>query len=467
MNAYILPLQASSKPFRLSLARWLLYLLILAFPFFSIEPKITRPDWWVGALLILVFGLSVLLRGRLRLDPIGRAALWLHVAVLLSVFVNFWSWQGLQWREFCTLWIQLVFATLLYFALANLKISPEGIRSVFRLWIGVAVIVALYGLYQVLARNFGWPFAYLPYLHPSPERLPSGLAFAGYVRPSSLLREPTYLGMYLLGPTFFSAAIFFTRQDRNWLLRSRHLNAAALTILMLALLASFALAAYLTLGAILLLGLLLNRSLRRPLIRIGSGLLIGLVAFLLVSEALGLPFTQAVEERLIRVASTVLHPGEGPTDPSARTRLFEASFALRVWSHHPLFGVGLNQLQFVGTKYVSDDATPWQVSLAERGYTHNMWLALLTQLGAIGFLFFGLLWVQGLRMMHLVSRPINGKELLRGPALGLFYVLLGTMIRGLFGGPFTFMLYWFYLGLASMVYRLFRRVHGVLAVGQH
>lgn len=464
MNISVLALR-NHKSMRLPITRWLLYALILAFPFFGVEPKLVRPDWWAGTLLILVFGLSVLREGRLRVDPIGQAALGLHAAVFLSLMVNFWGWEGAQWKEFFTLWAQLVFATLLYFALANLRLSLEGLRAIFRLWIGVALVVALYGLYQALARNFEWPLAYLPYLHP--ERLPSGLAFAGYVRPSSFLREPTYLGMYLLGPTLFAGVLLFLRQDQAWLWGSRASNVVAFTVMLLALLASFALAAYLTLGTVLLLGLLLNPRLRRPLARIGGGLLIGLAAFLLASKALRIPFAQAVEERLVRVASTVLPLETGKIDPSARTRLFEAGLALRVWSHHPVFGVGLNQLQFVGVHFLPDDAALWQTRLAERGYTHNMWLAILSQLGAVGFLFFGLLWIQGLRMMHLVFRRAHPKRLLRGPAFGLFYVLLATVIRGLMGGPFTFVLYWFYLGLASVIYRLYRREHETLVMGQH
>jgi len=54
------------------------------------------------------------------------------------------------------------------------------------------------------------------------------------------------------------------------------------------------------------------------------------------------------------------------------------------------------------------------------------------------------------RLVHNTEGP------LRGLALGIFYILLATMIRGLMGGTFTFVLYWFYLGIASMVYRLYK-----------
>jgi len=446
---------------RIPIARWLLYLLILAFPFFSIEPEIFRPDWWVGALLIAAFGLGVLLKGRLRLDPIGKAALGLHVAVLLSVTVNFWGWEGPQWAEFFTLWLQLLFATLLYLALANLKLSQGQLRSLLRLWVFVAVVVALYGLYQVLARNLGWPLAYLPYLHPHPERLPSGLAFAGYVRPSSFLREPTYLGEYLLAPLLIVGVLLFYRQDRAWLLRSRWINVAAFVCMLLAWIAAFAVAAYLTLAALFLGALLLDRRVRKPLLHIGVVLLIGAALIVTLFELTGLPFVNAVVGRGARIVATAFGNEGVGFDASTLARLQEVILSLQVWVHHPLFGIGLNQLQFVGESYIPEN---WP-SFLRVGTMHNIWLEALVQTGIIGFMFYGLLWLQGLRMMRRVFR--QGQDPLRVLALGLFYVLLAMMIRGLMGGPFHFTLYWFYLGLASMVYRLYRIEHEALAVGQH
>lgn len=438
---------------RIPIARWLLYLLILVFPFFSIEPKIFRPDWWVGALLIAAFGLGVLRRGKLRLDPIGKAALGLHVAVLLSVTVNFWGWGGSQWAEFFTLWLQLLFATLLYLALANLKLSQGQLHSLLRFWVFIAVVIALYGLYQVLARNLGWPLAYLPYLHPHPEKLPSGLAFAGYARPSSMLREPTYLGMYLLAPLVLTAFLLFKRQGRVWLFHSQQANYGAFLVILMALLSSFAIAAYITLVVVFLVGLLLDRRARKPLLRT-AGILLVITAILVpLLQVLEIPFINALVGRGMLITE-VFFGNEGmPVDPSTRTRLQEVILALNVWVHHPIFGVGLNQLQFVGAQYALDYLLP---RLAERGCTHNMWLGVLVQTGVVGFFFFSLMWFQGLRMMRRAFR--HGEEPLRWLALAFLYILLATIVRGFAGGPFTFTLYWFYLGMASIIYRLSRSV---------
>jgi len=439
---------------RLPVTRGLLYLLVLSFPFFSIQPKIFRPDWWIGGALIVLSAFSILVRGRLRVDPIGRAVLWFNVAVILSTAVNLIRWGAAQWGEFLTLWLQLVFATLLYLALANLRLSAPQLRSLLRFWIGVAVVVALYGLYQTLARNLNWPLAYLPYLHskPTPWALEWGLGFAGYVRPSSVLREPTYLGNYLLAPLLIVAALTFFKGDRSWLFKSKQRNRASLLVLFAAFVVSFALAGYITLLAVMLIAAVSNRSSRKLVLRTTGVAIIVFVLIAIVSWRFHLQFFDAIAERSKRVIATVTSAEEaGAVDPSGRVRLQEALLALFTWTRHPVVGVGLNQLQFVGSLYAPETMP---IRLAERGYTHNMWLAVLVQCGAVGSIFFGLIWFQALRMMWVVFR--QGGEPLRWLGFAFFFVLLATMIRGLMGGPFTFTLYWFYLGMASIIHRIAR-----------
>ncbi len=455
MSAYVTAVGARSRPLRLPISQVLIYLLVVAFPFFSVEPTILRPDWWVGSLLILAFTFRVFLNGRLRLDHIARVALGLHAAVLLSVAVNFWNWKGPQWLEFSTLWLQFLFATLLYLALVNLKISQEQLRSVLRLWIFVAVIVSLYGLYQVLARNLDWPLAYLPYLHPVPTKfyLEWGLGFSGYVRPSSFLREPSYLGNYLLGPLLVTAILLFLGQDRLWLFRSRLANHAALWVILLALLSSFAVSTYLTLALVFLVGWLLDRRASRLFLRMGMLLLAIMTALILIFQMLEIPFINALWDRGARIIRVFI-PSEGmPIDSSTRTRFGRMLFGLNVWIHHPMFGVGLNQLQFVGTQYAP---AGFYSQAVEEGVMHSIWLEILAQTGMVGFIFFSFMWIRGLQMMR--ETFSNAEDRFRGLALAFWYVLVATMIRGFMDSPsFILPQYWFYLGMTSIIYNASRR----------
>ena len=313
----------------------------------------------------------------------------------------------------------------------------------------------LYGLYQVLARNLGLPLAYLPYLHgePLPWSLQWGLGFAGYVRPSSFLGEPTYLGRYLVGPLLIVATLVFTKRDKVWLFKHHRLNYGVLLILTAALIASFALAAYFTLAFCILIVMLLDRRNCRFVFRFILTLVVVLVLLTALLQVFNVPLLQGVEKRLQRVPVTVMlgtKKGED-MDPSINTRLQEAALSLNVWLHHPFVGIGLNQLQFIGRLYAPPDFSTWIVEL---GHIHNIWLEVLVQLGAVGLLFFVLMWLRALRMMRTVFR--YGSEPMRCIGLALSYVLFAAMIYGFEGGPFTFPLYWFYLGMASIIHKLGR-----------
>lgn len=432
---------------------WLLYALILALPLFSVEPKLLKPDWWIGALLILRFGFVALLKGRLRLDSIGKAALGLHVAVLLSVLVNFWGWEEQNWAEFSTLWLQLVFATLLYLALANLEVSLTQLGSLLRFWISVAVIVSVYGCYQTLARNFGWPLAYIPHLHSEPAvwSLQWGLGFAGYIRPSSFLREPTYLSNYLLAPMLMTGVLLLYRQDQIWLFRRRFMNIFALIAMLSAWIATFSMAGYLALAVTLIGAIFLSYRVRKlialPLVLV---FLMGCILIFVIFAWLKLPIAESFMRRGEAIISVVF--GESTfKDPSALARFQELTLSLEVWMHYPLFGIGLNQLQFVGKNYIPEN---WPAYL-NVGYIHNMWLEVLVQMGILGLLIFSRMWICGLKMVYLVSLEKN--NYLRGLGLGALFVILINMILGLMGPPFIFVGYWFYLWLASIIYRFSKK----------
>lgn len=441
----------SAKPvsLRIPVARGLLYLLVLSFPFFSIEPKIFQPDWWIGGSFIAVSAFSVLARRRLRLDPIGRAVLWFNGAVILSTAVNLWDWGAAQWAEFLTLWLQLVFASLLYFALANLKCSMAQMRFLLRLWVGGAVVVALYGLYQTLARNFDLPLAYLPCLHsePSPQSVEWGLGFAGYIRPSSVLREPTYFGRYLIAPLVMVATLVFFKKDKIWLFRVRGLNLAILMLISAAIIASFALASYITLALLVLMAGLLGCPGRKFAVRFALIIILLFASLAIALQGLNIPLLNSIQERFLREIVPTLRGDVGYY--STAVRLQEAVLALNTWLHHPFVGVGLNQQQFIGQMYVRSDLPSW---IVEQGYIHNIWLEVLVQLGIVGFLLFGIIWLRALRTMRETFQHRN--ETIKWVGLAFSYVLLATMINGFEGGPFTFPLYWFYLGISSIVYRL-------------
>lgn len=442
--------------FRMSLNLILLALFIFSIPFFSIYRKegIIRPDWIAGGLLIVVFILRFLIKPRLGAGSTGYWVLALNFAAVLSA-LNLIDASIDQRQEFLTAWLQLIFASLLFFAIASMKIYRHHLRILLKLWIVLAFVISAYGIYQAFARNLGWPLAYVPLLNPtdlSPSQLSSGLGFGGYIRPSSILREPSYLGMYLVPPLMIMGILLLLKQDREWLFQKRAYNRVIFATMLLAFVLAFSLSAYLTMLGIFL-ALLVDWRLRaiRGAIVFVSVIMMGL-AFTMLSE---MPFMKGVEYRLERVFIP-LTQGEierGEMDTSAHTRLTEAGVAFRVWLTSPLYGVGLNSVEFAVLEN-NIEVPLWFIYAGrlERGYVHNMWLQALAEMGLLGFFSMLGIYFSLLRQIRRNEQSVDqtGKALLRG----FFYVLVADMIRGFMGGTYFHTFYWFNLAFACLVLHL-------------
>ena len=132
----------------------LLALLTISLSFFSVweVAGLVRPDWIVGGLLVVSFLLAVLLRPRIAINGIGWWVLLINLAVVIGT-VNLFNAGPYQIQEFVTLWGQLIFASLLLFAISNVKISVRKLQIIMKVWVHSALLVATYGIYQAIGRN--------------------------------------------------------------------------------------------------------------------------------------------------------------------------------------------------------------------------------------------------------------------------------------------------------------------------
>ena len=368
----ILPLK--TRP-RITASVILLALFSVSLPFFSIWAKggLIRPDWIVGGLLIVSFLFGVLLRPRIAINRVGWWVLILNLVAVIS-FVNLFNAGPSQMQEFATIWVQLLFGSVLFFAISNVKVSMPRLQIITKVWVLSAFLVATYGIYQAFARNMDLPFAYVPLLNPSSSsQLSWGLGFAEYVRPSSIMSEPSYLGNYLIAPFLLTMIVSFYGRDRDLLFKKRLFNRIILVALVASLILSFSLSTYVTLIGVLFIALW-DRRIRTFVIKKGMIVLVSVLAIVLIIQMLGVNFLSATG-RFERITSLLVgqEAAPGDVDPSASARLTEATIALRVWASKPLTGVGLNNLEFAALEHAPD--TPERI--VARGSVHSMWLQAL------------------------------------------------------------------------------------------
>ncbi len=427
-----------------------IHLTILSLPFdiwavATVAGRGIKPVWAVGTLFIVVV-LVNLCMGRLKLKAtLTGAALLIFNAIALLSLVNLINTSTSHLVDFGTVWVQLAFGTLLFFTVTSLNLSRRQFRRVLQVWIGLAFVLSLYALYQVLARPFDWPFGYLPLLNPSMDRGGmGGGSFGPFVRPSSVFAEPSFFGSYLISPLFLTAMFWLYRERVGaFLYPHRLVSWLVFGTIALAFLLTFSMGAYAAVGGAILV-MLLNRRLLRKLVTYGVLLAIG---FALVGWAteplLGANFAKIAVVRGAAHVSSLDNPvgGSDIKSPFARTsignRYQRAKAGFSVWTEQPLTGVGLNNFAY----YYPGNVAP---------RLHSGLVQVLAEMGLFGALGLGTIILAALVHLRRATKSVGLYPYDWAILLGFYYSVWAFAINLIIARGWTFETFWVTTALAIL-----------------
>lgn len=428
-----------------TLTVWWLYLLAVSIPFYGYsffnlgDRGLLRPDWIFAGLLVLAF----LLRGRVLTNVTEWFVIVLNIAALISM-ARLFSATDAQLVDFVTLYGQLLFMSLLFFAIASVNLTEEQLKIVVRVWLFIAALVASYGIYEFVAVKLDLPLLPIQITNPSIKEIGTGSAILWDQRVGSFLAEPGYLGSILIPPLVILMFLLIYGQSQNVLFRNNLMNWIVVSIFFLALVFTASIASY---AVIALVALLIFLRLRKRPTSFGRALFAGsalLLLLILVISQTGeedLDFKGMVLERLGGV--------EQGTDGSLQVRQAQAIIGLQVWMSHPILGVGFNNYDHVAVNF---DPPAWYTSWVPVGEgAGNMWILLLAELGIIGFLAAAAVWLSLLiRLGRVAARLARPEDAFSVIMVAFFYVVLADLIQSLAHGSLVETKLWFELGLANM-----------------
>jgi len=332
----------------------LLYLTVLTVPFEWLPiAHIANHGIQLSWLFILAFvGLFMiyLLRAQKRfyVNNISIAMVWWLIAISLSV-LGFLTTDTIQHvSDFFTTWLQAAMFTLLIIFVPALRLTYRSIKNMLRIAIFVAALVSIYALYQQIAIPNHWPLAVIPYFDIS--RYKASGYISGFLRTGGIFPEPVLLGNYLA--PFIAFLGSFLILNRNSLFSTRFFDWLTLSLLTLAFLLTFSLGGYLSLLLVIpLFWRSANKGSRLRIIVLSgvAMLIIGLIDFsiyFVTGSSILLNVMRRFGALVNDVArfflsSTPFHLSYGS---SAVQRLYATSLTLKVWLQHPVFGIGLNNL---------------------------------------------------------------------------------------------------------------------------
>ncbi len=258
---------------------------------------------------------------------------------------------------------------------ASIPIDSRAVLRALRTYCVLAIGVNVFGIYQVPARAFDWPLAWIQTTNVSiggTDQL--SLGYEGFFRATSVFSEPSALAFYTSLSAIFLLVPYLMFNVR--ILNNRFLFFASLYSTFIAMFLTFSLTTVAQLSAFVVVLLLISRqsNIRKLLMISGTVAAVIVAANWAVVSYSG---TDVFELYFQRIAANVVGGDKMETTvgDSFETRATDQKAAFSIWKKAPLLGTGFGCLGFIkaddGLSYVQ---------------THQTYLYTLATTGILGFL---------------------------------------------------------------------------------
>jgi O-antigen ligase len=405
-----------------------------------------------GTILIIHLIVRLILGHRFPMAPATPWAIgFIGVSFMSAAAII--NQPGEHIEEFWKSEVQLLFLMLMSIAITGVKLKSRHMMIIVRAAIILGIFVALFGIYQLPARFFGWPGAVIHLSNPSLSGVVQLTSILQqFSRASSIFSEPSYFGHYLVS---MFALTLTAALHRPRILGQPILIYLALAIMAAALVACRAMSAFYMFAQLVLIMLIVERGVQRKKIVMTSAVLIGIgILVLVIVEMLSdLNLTQQLLDRFygiymyLRGDKSYLIEGE-----SLFVRIDTANIALNVWKDHYLIGAGLGSYTLISPLYGEYNVF---------GFSANSLVGTLAEMGIAGLvvlLGFAISMLMGLWRIFknrgpIVEQPTLAREgeTISFLARTIFYLVLVEFLYFHVMGSLFWPSAWIYFGLAGLV----------------
>lgn len=335
------------------------FVLLLAFPIASaVAPfQLFSFDTALIALCdvgIIMFSMMVIARAlngiramRIRMDvPMVALILFLFVS-FCSVVPPLVSGNPEYMLQYVKSTAHFLYMWLFAVCCAATVVRCDVVIKLFQAFVVCAIPVNVFGIYQVPARFFDWPFAWIEYTGAAVKQsYQLSLQFEGFFRATSIFSEPSALAMYTMTTAIMLLVPHLFYNVR--LVKNRFLFYASLYTCFIAMFLTFSLTIVLQFGAFLIAVALLSRAstIKKLLTMFAAMATLFVVTNLAISTYAGSDLFSLYFQR---IASNVVGEDkvEGTMGDSFGVRADAQKTAVSIWRQNPVFGAGFGCLGYV------------------------------------------------------------------------------------------------------------------------
>lgn len=395
---------------------------------------------------VIVISFSVLQKGTARVwDTTVPGFLFLGL-VLVYVCLSVLN-SNPRFIESITTGVQIVTMLIFYLAITNVDFSRKEFEIVLRTWVGVVIVVSIFGFYQIFAKNIGLPFGFLEF---GDFKTATG-ALGPYLRPTSIFREPGQYSSFVLPAYIFSSVLYANRNLQKLLFGDRNLC----TVLVLFLWTNFifiaSLGGFLTVVSILAVVFVLHPKTRKYVVATGTVIAVSVISINALGRMGGSLFhivgrIDSLYAMFLNIAS-----GNGVGSGSPSVRLIRLLWNLDIWLNHPLLGVGIDNARFFSAEF---SYPRWYIGGPFSYAAHNTPVFVLTSFGTVGFSIFAWFIMNIAKAQRGLIRSRNGFQ--RAIGWGFSYAILAMIFTSAFQFPLHYSYQWFVFGIATVGVTVYR-----------
>jgi hypothetical protein len=339
--------------------------------------------------------------------------------------------------QFIKSYSHFLFLTLFALTLGIINFESKVIVNIFRLWIIVSILLNIFGIYQLFARAFDLPLAWIQLSNVSltgnedQEFQQLSLKFKNFYRATSIFSEPSALAGFNLTIIGILIAPMFKVDSYN-LFKSKTFMNVVFILSVITLFVTFSLTAVMGLGLLGIAYVIYNRNINY--LRIFKTAFVIIILMITADVIIESYFeTSLLELFYTRIANILGLSNVGIVGESFSTRGNNFISSFQVWMENPIIGVGLGQTKF----------------FSEAGFSDYGIMHALMETGIIGGFFFIMIFVSLIVEMLLLKNRVGTQkpelQYILNSAFYLTFILIGTNFIS--GNSFINLYLWLYLGI--------------------
>lgn len=353
--------------------------------------------------------------------------------------------DGLAIVQFIKTFIHFVFVYFFVFFSLLYDLKTDFWNKLIRILLIYSIFINIFGIYQVFARLYDLPLAWLPLnnvsmvyrgLYDISDISQLSIQFMNLYRATSIFTEPSHYAIFLTLILVFQLTPYL--QKKEPFIKSRLLNIIITSLSFVSLLATFSLTALITL-AMIYMGYLFFE--RREIFKNFVFITIGALIILIITDFIIKSYTetsplQLFYTRVDGVVQTILGNDRQISGESFKYRTVIIETAFEIWQKSPIIGCGLGNFYLNQNKNIN--------------FAHDIIGNAISEMGFIGLTailgLFISIFIYLIKLKNNESLQISkDEEKLIGVCL---YLMIQITAVNFFSSSFlVYVNLWFYIGL--------------------